>query len=196
MTDFVDVVPGRVAYLSGFIPAEDSSRLLADLRDQASWSQERLKVKGLEVPFPRLVAWHGDPGIGYRYSGVEHPANPWTPAILEVRAKLLGMLPELKANGALLNRYRDGRDSIGRHADREDDLVPGAPIAGVSLGESRTIRFRPMGGSAKEEVRLSLEDGSLLLMYGDCQKTWTHEIRKDPTTTGERISLTFRSVRT
>lgn len=192
---FVDIVPGRVAYAEGFLSSEDSLRLRTDIAATSPWTQERLRVAGEQIPFPRLVSWHGDPGITYRYSGIEHPAQVWTPPLLEVRDRLLVGFPKLPLNGVLLNRYRSGQDSIGRHADREDDLVPGAPIIGISLGGTRTIRFRPMGGSAKTEIKLPLRDGSLLLMFGDCQKTWTHEIKKEPSADAERISLTFRCVK-
>jgi alkylated DNA repair dioxygenase AlkB len=52
-----------------------------------------------------------------------------------------------------------------------------------------------MGEKADSEIKLVLEDGSMLVMQGDCQRTWTHEIKKEPETKGERISLTFRTVR-
>ena len=150
---------------------------------------------GVEVPFPRLVAWHGDPGVGYRYSGVVHPANGWTPELERVRDLIESRLG-YRPNGVLLNRYRGGRDSIGRHSDVETDLVPGSPIAGISLGATRTMVVRGRGDTSTRRTSLPLEDGSLLLMYGDCQSALTHEIPKDPSAEGERISLTFRCVRT
>lgn len=116
----------------------------------------------------------------------------WSQERMPVRGVEGGVLP----NGVLLNRYRDGRDAIGRHTDREDDLVPGSPIVGVSLGATRTMRIRPAGGRAADEVRLPLRDGSVLLMHGDCQRALTHEVRREPDVAGERISLTFRAVMT
>lgn len=194
---WTEVFPDRVALLEGFMGPGETGQLLEALRALPTWSQERLPVRGVEggVPFHRLVAWHGDPGVGYRYSGIEHPAAGWTPELLAVRDRIEALLG-VRPNGVLLNRYRDGRDSIGRHSDREDDLVPGSPIVGVSLGAARTMRIRPAGGRASDGTSVPLRDGSLLLMHGDCQRALTHEVRKDPAVTGERISLTFRSVRT
>ncbi len=195
--EFETIIPGKLAYARGFIDIVDSDRLRTEIAATSPWTQERLKVAGgVLVPFPRLVSWHGDSGVTYRYSGINHPAKDWTQPLLEVRGRLQAGFPNLPLNGVLLNRYRSGQDSIGRHADQEDDLVVGAPIIGISLGQPRTIRFRPLGGTAKQEIKLSLADGSLLLMFGDCQKTWTHEIKKEPGLDGERISLTFRCVRT
>ena len=43
----------------------------------------------------------------------------------------------------LLNRYRHGLDRMGWHADDEPELPPDHPIASLSLGASRSLRFRP-----------------------------------------------------
>ena len=175
--------------------ADPDGATMAALQALHTWSQKRLRVPGgVEVDFPRLVAWHGDPGVTYRYSGVSHPAADWTPELASVRDMIEGHLG-YRPNGVLLNRYRDGRDSIGRHSDVETDLVPGSPIASVSLGIGRTMVVRHRDRSAAP-IRLVLEPGSLLLMYGDCQSALTHEIPKDPGQAGERISMTFRCVRT
>ncbi len=191
---YVVVVPDTVSYIRGIFTPEETSRLHREIVETTTWGQMTLNVGKEGTPFPRLTAWHADPGLGYRYSGVTHPPADWTPPLLEVRVRLRELLGTFNANGVLLNRYRDGRDSIGRHADREDDLIHGAPIVGVSFGESRTIRFRRMGRGRQETIDQELEDGSVLIMYGECQRTWTHEIKKQPERVGERLSLTFRSV--
>lgn len=194
---WTEVWPDRIAYADGLLATTESAALIGALRALPTWSQERMPVRGVEggVPFPRLVAWHGDPGVTYRYSGIQHAAAEWTLDLLCVR-QLVHNLLGIRFNGVLLNRYRDGRDAIGRHADREDDLVAGSPIVGVSLGATRTMRIRPAGGRVADEVRLPLRDGSVLLMHGDCQRALTHEVRREPDVAGERISLTFRMVRT
>lgn len=192
---WTEVIPDRIAYAEGLVAPGASAALMDSLRALPTWRQQRLRIGGVPdgVPFPRLVAWHADPGIGYRYSGVEHPPAEWSAELALVR-DLVAELTGLRPNGVLLNRYRDGHDSIGRHSDREEDLVPGSPIVGVSLGAERLMRIRPIGGRVTDEVRLPLRDGSVLLMHGDCQRAMTHEIRKEPGATGERISLTFRCV--
>lgn len=194
--NWTEVVPDRMAYAEGLLPPNTTALLMKSLQGLDTWSHMKFRPRGtgMDVPFPRLVAWHADPGIGYRYSGVEHPPADWTAELLWVRGVLERELG-VRFNGVLLNRYRSGQDSIGRHSDREDDLVPGSPIVGVSLGATRTMGIRPVGGKAATEVRQALRDGSALLMHGDCQRALTHEIRKEPGLEGERISLTFRMVR-
>jgi alkylated DNA repair dioxygenase AlkB len=189
------VIPDRVLYFPRLVAPEHSARLLAEVCASSSWRQEKLRVGGKSVDFPRLVSWHGDPGVSYSYSRITHPPAAWTPPLLEVRALVVARLGlAVVPNGVLLNRYRDGADSIGKHSDAEVDLVPGAPIVGVSLGAPRTMYFRPHKGVSGTGCRLVLEDGSMLVMTNDCQKTWTHEIGKEPGTS-ERVSLTFRTVR-
>lgn len=194
MKDPVEIIPERVYYVPDLLGLASSARLLEEIRATTTFHQMRLNVGDNGTDLPRLVSWHADPGLGYRYSGITHPPADWTAPLLEVRELVRAAL-DVSFNGVLLNLYRNGRDSIGRHADREDDLVPGSPIVGVSLGAPRIIRFRKMGKGRQETHDLELGDGSMLVMVGDCQRTWTHEIKKVDVPTGERLSLTFRQVR-
>lgn len=195
--NFEELIPNRLAYAEQFLPKLFATRLIGQLVEECNWSQEKLKVRGtegVEVPFPRLVAWHGDPNVTYRYSGVDHPSALWTDSISDVRDRLRKLFPDSPINGCLLNWYRHGKDSIGRHGDREDDLVPDSPILCVTLGSPRTLHFRE--NRTGKKMVITPEHGSLLIMYGDIQRTWTHEIKKQPEVHGQRISMTFRSVRT
>ena len=64
----------------------------------------------------------------------------------------------------LLNLYRDGRDSMGWHADDEPELGPAPTIASLSLGALRRFRLRPRPGLVATPLGLDLPNGSLLLM--------------------------------
>ena len=72
----------------------------------------------------------------------------------------------------------------------------------VSAQVQGTVHNGPGSGAdgarvtAADEVRLDLAHGSIMVMLGDCQRTWTHEIRKAARAedAGERVSLTFRTV--
>lgn len=81
-------------------------------------------------------------------------------------------------------------------------------IVTVSLGADRTwimTRRPPRGAKASakkggpklpaaESHRWTIEDGSLLVMQGDCQKEWYHEIPKEKKiTTGRIVSVCGRS---
>jgi alkylated DNA repair dioxygenase AlkB len=90
-----------------------------------------------------------------------------------------------------LNLYRDGSDSVAPHNDHLYEIMPGFPIALLSLGAVRrmTIRskFRP-----RRVFDLDLEAGSLLVMSYETQKTYDHGIPKSRAIIGPRISVAFR----
>jgi alkylated DNA repair dioxygenase AlkB len=98
-----------------------------------------------------------------------------------------------KFTSVLLNRYRDGNDSNGWHADNEKELGTNPVIASLSLGESRPFHFKHR--KIKEERhKINLSHGSLLIMRGDMQHHWLHQIAKTKKDIGERINLTFRTI--
>jgi alkylated DNA repair dioxygenase AlkB len=170
----------------------EASACFGELRRGIDWQQERVLVFGKRHAVPRLVAWHGDPGARYTYSGTPHEPEPWTSTLLQVRRRVLA-LAGCDFNAVLLNLYRDGRDGMGWHADDEPELGPDPVIASVSLGAARrfSLRHRRRKGLRAD---LSLPNGSLLLMSGATQRNWVHAVPKTAATVGERINLTFRRV--
>lgn len=98
-------------------------------------------------------------------------------------------------NGVLLNFYPDGEHYIGPHSDDESALSTGGKVVSLSLGSERTFRIRDkitkkiIKFSGKE---ISTKSGRLLVMSGDFQKHYTHEIPKQSKIKYPRISLTFR----
>jgi len=191
---FDEVVPDCAAYAKDFIPLEASPTFFDHLRDETPWRQEHMTFgKDNQVPLPRVVAWYGDPGANYYYSGIHNEPLPWTDTLLELKRKCDAILPESRFNSVLLNYYRDGHDSIGFHVDNERDLVDNSVIATISLGTPRTFVMKSKAGTG-EVHKVDVEDGSLLLMYGRCQKEWLHGIPKQADVIGPRISLTFRTV--
>lgn len=162
--------------------------LFERLKAEIPWEQRSIRIKGREIPQPRLISWHGD--VGYSYSGISMTLNPWTPLLETIRRSVERITGET-FNSVLLNAYRHGRDSIGMHADDEPELGPRPTIASVSLGCERVFDMRRKdrtGGT----VRIPLTHGSLLVMAGDTQRNWLHGIAKTDHDTGERINLTFR----
>ena len=166
----------------------DPRRLLYKLRRDIPWEQRSVRIRGREIPQPRLVSWHGD--AAYSYSGMKLTLNPWTDTLSALRDRVQE-ITGTTYNSVLLNLYRNGRDSIGFHADDEPELGPEPTIASISLGDSRTFAFKRKDGTGKR-VNLELEHGSLLVMAGATQKNWLHGIEKTNQNKGERINLTFR----
>jgi len=140
---------------------------------------------------PRLIAWAGD--VGYRYSGQTLEPRPLTPT---VAALMQGAVEATGTpfNHVLLNRYRDGMDMMGRHADNEPELGKDPLIAAISLGASRPFVLWPKDKRAKtkDKKRIELRHGQLLVMGGNIQHTWRHGVPRVAGLKEERINLTFR----
>lgn len=178
-----------VLYQPGWLPPAVAGALMQRLLREIPWTQHQVRMFGRELPSPRLSAWIGDADAVYTYSRVRHQPAPWTPALAQLRERLQVELGA-RFNSVLANRYRDGRDSMGWHADDEPELGREPLIASISLGAVRRMRFRARDRSAVAAIDLA--DGSLLLMGGRTQTLYQHAVDKTRADTGERINLTFR----
>jgi len=174
------------------LAVEEASELLDRLLTGIDWQHEEVLIFGQRRPVPRLVAWHGDPGASYMYSGTPHQPLPWTPALELVRERVLG-LTGCAFNSVLLNRYRDGRDGMGWHSDDEPELGRDPVIASVSLGVPRRFCLRHRRRK-DQRLDVSLGHGSLLLMAGATQHHWVHAVPKTALPVGPRVNLTFRQI--
>ena len=171
----------------------EAEQLLAELLDNLPWQQPSVRLFGKSHPVPRLQSWHGDPGTGYRYSGLELQPEPWTPSLSRLRDRV-SELSGRAFNSVLVNLYRDGQDSMGWHADDEPELGPAPWVASVSLGARRDFALRRKG-SSRTWRSLPLEHNSLLLMPPAMQRRWQHALPKRARVTEPRVNLTFRRVK-
>jgi alkylated DNA repair dioxygenase AlkB len=142
-----------------------------------SWRTGTERIRGADVPRPRLVA------------SVRREALP-------PELRLLGQLSDVLSEryGVALDRitcnlYRDGRDSVAWHGDRVARDLPEATVAIVSLGEPRPFRLRPRGGGSS--LSWAVGRGDLLVMGGSCQRTCEHAIPK-VANAGPRIAVMYR----
>lgn len=161
------------------------------LLDTTTWRDDTITLFGRTHPVPRRTSYVGDPGQTYSYSRLEMTPHPWTPALSDIRRRIEA-LSGASFNAVLLNLYRDGRDSNGWHADDEAELGRRPVIASLSLGAPRDMQFKRRDNSAR--WRVTLTNGSLLVMSGDAQSDWLHCIPKQRRVTEARINLTFRMV--
>ena len=186
-------MPDAEVYLAnGFFSPAESDKLLADLIANIAWEQKAINIMGKQVMQPRLIAWYGDAGKSYRYSGLTVHPLPWTPVLLDMKARVEAAA-NVTFNTVLLNLYRDGQDSVGWHSDDEPELGTNPVIASVSLGAARTFQFKhKQNPDLKQSVELT--HGSLLLMRGTTQHYWKHQIPKTKKPLGARINLTFRVI--
>lgn len=190
----LDLPPaGTLRYWESFWQPEQADRLMAELMTEPDWAQRSIVMFGRSVLQPRLTAFHGDFGVRYRYSGKTLDAAGWTPQLAELRDQLKARLG-LEFNCVLCNLYRNGQDSMGWHADNEPELGACPSIASISLGAARPFQIKPRAGETGTPSSLVLAHGSLLLMAGDMQQYWLHQLPKTRRQIAPRINLTFRQI--
>lgn len=183
-------LPPQVFYLPAWLVSLRANALFQALETEAGWKQEHIRIQGNTIALPRLTAWHGD--RGYRYSGIENTPLPWTPSLVLLRDQLMAHTGAT-FNSVLCNFYRSGQDSVAWHADDERELGAQPVIASLSLGGARKFSFKRKDGVGAR-IDLNLEHGDLLIMQGDTQKEWVHQIPKTKQPTSPRINLTFRFI--
>lgn len=156
------------------------------LNTDCCWQTETVRVYGKWHQLRRQTAWYGT--ADYRYSGQIKIAQPWLPVLLEIKTQVEALTQDTY-QGVLLNYYPDGLAGMGWHADDERDLVPNATISSVSFGATRRFDLRHKDG---EKLSIDLEDGSVLLMAGELQQYWKHQVPVQRKVKQPRINLTFR----
>jgi len=189
----VPLIDGDIRFVAGFLTRAESDACFSELLDLVEWEQHIIRIRGREIASPRLSAWYGDPDAHYRYSGLSLEPRAWLPPILALKARVETVCAA-PFNSVLLNLYRDGSDSMGWHSDDEPELGERPLIASLSLGATRRFRLRHRRRRDLDPVALDLESGSLLIMQGDTQRFWKHQIPKTKRSVGPRINLTFRSI--
>ena len=160
------------------------------LIDTISWQVETARIFGRDMPIPRMTAWFGDGA--YSYSGILHPPAPF-PAIIERLRERAEALSGYSFNAALANLYRDGRDSVGWHSDNEAGLGSCPTIASLSLGGERRFQFRHR--KTKQTITLELRIGHWLIMGGETQRFWLHQVPKTAAAVAPRVNISFRYMR-
>ena len=182
-----------VSILHGIETPLDYSTMLRKLIDQTIWRQEAVRIYGKVHQQPRLVAWYGDPGKQYDYSGISLTPLPWTDLLREIKRRIEDCT-ESTFNSVFLNLYRDHNDSMGFHSDDERELGPEPTIASLTFGATRTFVLKHKKDAYLPPKRIPLEAGTVLLMKGQTQKFWKHGIMKQTQPCGPRVNLTFRTI--
>ena len=192
-TPITELLPfdGSAVFHPWVLGDRDASQVFAELNESVPWEARSIRMFGKDIPQPRLVAWFGDPGCEYSYSGISMNLNEWTSQLLELKT-LCEEVAGTTFNSTLANLYRNGNDKMSWHSDDEPELGVEPCIASLSLGATRRFKFRHR--TTKEVVECSLPSGSLIVMSGLSQKMWEHEVPRETRVTDPRINLTFRTV--
>jgi alkylated DNA repair dioxygenase AlkB len=162
-------------------------KVTACLAKTMPWRIETARLFGRDMPVPRMTAWFGD--ADYTYSGIRHRGAPFPAVVQRLRERAEG-ISGVSYNAVLLNLYRDGSDSVGWHSDHEASLGDCPTIASLSLGATRRFQFRHR--RTNETITLELSEGLWLVMAGEIQRFWVHQVPKTTAAVARRINLTFR----
>ena len=188
-----DVPNAVIEYHPNFFTAEKSSFLFEKLRQEIPWQQDHITVYGKTHLQPRLTALLGNEGKPYSYSNIVMQPHHWNPLLMFIKNEIEDVCNE-NFTTVLLNLYRDGSDSNGWHADNEKELGRNPVIASVSFGAERMFHLQH-NTIEDAKLKINLENGSLLIMKGETQHFWKHQISKTTKPIGPRINLTYRIIK-
>ena len=187
------VLPNAILqYIPSFFPKDIANSYNEILMNTTPWQQDDITVFGKTYKQPRLTAFMGTEGISYSYSNITMKASAFTEVVEKIKNNVEAVSKQ-KFNSVLLNLYRHGNDSNGWHADNEPVLGKNPVIASVSFGAERPFYFKHKT-IKNHNHKLLLNHGSLLIMQGEMQHYWVHQIAKTKIDIGPRINLTFRRI--
>jgi alkylated DNA repair dioxygenase AlkB len=167
----------------GLVPRADDVH--GDLLARVTWEQGRVFRYERWVDDPRLSSWQaGDE---------RHPA-------LQAAETWIATRYEVRFDGVALAHYRNERDSVAFHRDRELTWLDNTVIGVLTMGARRPFLVRPLTGTraAREDdamrgvLDMSPGSGDLLVMGGRCQTAWLHAVPKVTGRCRSRISAQWR----
>ncbi|MGA1227134.1 MAG: alpha-ketoglutarate-dependent dioxygenase AlkB family protein [Tamlana sp.] len=188
----LDMIDADVVYYPNFFNKNDADKYFNSLLDTVNWAQDSITVFGKTHLQPRLTAFYAQNNNPYKYSNIVMVPNLFEGDLLKIKNTVENEI-EISFTSCLANLYRNGKDSNSWHADNEKELGERPIIASVSFGAERIFHFKHRFDKT-QKAKLTLNHGSLLLMKGETQKNWLHQIPKTKRTIGKRVNLTFRII--
>jgi len=182
----------ELLYHPSFFDKVESDKIFKTLLETIEWKQNKIMMYGKELPLPRLSAWYGDNNKPYTYSGITLNPLPWTDELLLIKEKI-EVEAKVKFSSVLINRYRDGQDYVGWHADAKKELGKNPITGSVNFGATRKFQLRRIDDH-KDKFEVELKHGTFLVMGGTTQHFWQHQVPKTALKIGERLNLTFRVI--
>ena len=174
-SSWVDVVRGLVP---------EANAVHDELVATVPWTQGRVF---------RYERWINEPRLSASQSATDRH-----PALAEVQAWISRRYRVQFASVALAH-YRDERDSVAFHRDRELRWLDDTVIGVLTLGARRPWLMKPLTGrrTGTEDDLLGAIDlapgsGDLLVMGGRCQAAWLHAVPKVRHRLGSRVSAQWR----
>jgi alkylated DNA repair dioxygenase AlkB len=142
----------------------------------------------------RYDHWVDEPRLGSWFT----PASAPHPALVESHRAVQHRYG-VRFDGAALALYRDGRDGVAFHRDRDMRWLDDTVIALLVVGERRPFTIRPRANRYDHEAadkgathRFTPGHGDLLVMGGATQAGWEHSVPQVPGVVGSRLSVQWR----
>ncbi|APY00837.1 alpha-ketoglutarate-dependent dioxygenase AlkB family protein [Lacinutrix venerupis] len=181
-----------ISYYPIFFSKSEALDFYNTILNETNWRQDNITIFGKTYAQPRLTALFANNKKTYSYSNITMHPEPFTKTLLTIKSKI-ETLTDVNFTTCLANLYRDGKDSNGWHADNEKELGKNPVIASITLGAARHFSLKYKNDKNLKH-KLLLENGSLLLMKGETQHFWLHQIAKTKKEVKPRINLTFRVI--
>ncbi|WP_370476768.1 alpha-ketoglutarate-dependent dioxygenase AlkB family protein [Tamlana flava] len=181
-----------VIYYPNFFNNNEADDFFNKLLKDIEWRQDNITIFGKTFEQPRLTAFYATNNNSYTYSNIKMKPLPFEGELLAIKNMIDEEL-KIEFTSCLANLYRSGKDSNGWHADDEKELGKNPVIASISFGTERIFHLKHKKDKFLK-AKLVLQHGSLLLMKGETQHNWLHQIPKTQKDIGKRINLTFRII--
>ncbi len=175
-----------VDVVRGLVPAADTVH--DELVETVAWEQGKVF---------RYERWVDEPRLGAVQKGDERH-----PALREAQTWLMRRYRISLPPSVPLAMYRNGRDSVGFHRDRELRWLEDTVIGVLTLGATRPWLMKPLGRSGQRTfgddedmanvIDLMPASGDMLVMGGRCQAAWLHAVPKTHEGSRSRISAQWR----
>jgi alkylated DNA repair dioxygenase AlkB len=182
----IEITAGyTVEYIEAFLSQDEADRYLPAILDlKTSITPEVVTMFGRSSVQKRLSIQYG---ADYMYNKTAKASQPWTPLMLEIKARMEVVAGSL--DGGLLWIYPDGEAGLGWHEDKGQPEI----IASLSLGAERVIAFGlgPVVG-CREVCRMPLKHGSLLLVPAETNEATKHRVPPERRIKDSRVNITLR----
>lgn len=183
-----EVPDADLLLIDNFFSKQESDYYYDKLLNETQWHEYDMPMYDKIVTAPRMVSWYRDDDLD------EYHPNPNWPLELQTIRQRVENETQIQFNAVLLNLYRNGKDGVGWHSDKTVSSNKNMNIASVTFGETRMFRLRHKFRKEIPQLEIPLHHGSFLLMAGNTNSFWQHQIPKTAREVLPRINLTFRKI--
>jgi alkylated DNA repair dioxygenase AlkB len=187
--------------------------MFTQLKDLVNPIPHRILVYG-EHDEPRLTGMYSKTGGTFTYSGVARPAKAEWPEVIQrlvaiataaypklhcaacVRlADAVCDCPAIEYDSALINLYRNGKDNVSWHRDKDaiDQPIASFTFYATDIEHPRPFYVRQYGRPGADRMVWNIPNRSFLLMLPGMNVTHEHSVPSRANFDTPRINVTLRA---